>query len=150
MKVYSRPLNDGEMFCTSIKAAKSVFQNTEVKLCFGEFGRQYNPYKNEFGYGYYKKNIKGTVVASMILHPGVNSPLLGFYVVKSYSISDSMKDYFEKDILYKLATEAKEDQIFGLVDATYEKIPENIMNLAKSMYISPNEEWIMNDMETLK
>ena len=102
MKVYSRPLNDGEMFCTSIKAAKSVFQNTEVKLCFGEFGRQYNPYKNEFGYGYYKKNIKGTVVASMILHPGVNSPLLGFYVVKSYSISDSMKDYFEKDILYKL------------------------------------------------
>ena len=58
MKVYSRPLNDGEMFCTSIKAAKSVFQNTEVKLCFGEFGRQYNPYKNEFGYGYYKKNIK--------------------------------------------------------------------------------------------
>lgn len=102
MKVYSRPLNDGEMFCTSIKAAKSVFQNTEVKLCFGEFGRKYNPYKNEFGYGYYKKNIKGTVVASMILHPGVNSPLLGFYVVKSYSISDSMKDYFEKDILYKL------------------------------------------------
>jgi len=102
MKVYSRPLNDGEMFCTSIKAAKSVFQNTEVKLCFGEFGRQYNPYKNEFGYGYYKKNIKGTVVASMILHPGVNSPLLGFYVVKSYSISDSMKDYFEKDILCKL------------------------------------------------
>jgi len=90
------------MFCTSIKAAKSVFQNTEVKLCFGEFGRQYNPYKNEFGYGYYKKNIKGTVVASMILHPGVNSPLLGFYVVKSYSISDSMKDYFEKDILCKL------------------------------------------------
>ena len=26
MKVYSRPLNDGEMFCTSIKAAKSVLQ----------------------------------------------------------------------------------------------------------------------------
>ena len=102
MKIYSRPLNDGEMFCTSIKAAKSVFQDTEVKLCFGEFGRQYNPYKNEFGYGYYKKNIKGTVVASMILHPGVKSPLLGFYVIKSDSISDSMKDYFETDVLCKL------------------------------------------------
>ena len=102
MKVYSRPLNEGETFCTSIKTAKAIFRDTEVKLCFGEFGRQYNPYKNEFGYGYYKKNIKGTVVASMILHPGVNSPLLGFYVVKSDSVSDSMKDYFEKDMLCKL------------------------------------------------
>ena len=102
MKVYYRPINEGETFCTSIKKAKSVFQNTEIKLCFGEFSKQYNPYKNEIGYGYYKKNIFGNVVVQMVLHPGVNCPLLSFYVVKSRDFTDELKVKFQNDILYQL------------------------------------------------
>lgn len=102
MKVYYRPINEGETFCTSIKNAKSIFQNTEIKLCFREFSRQYNPYKNEIGYGYYKRNIFGTVVAKMVLNPGVNCPLLSFYVVKSKEFTDELKTSFQNDILYQL------------------------------------------------
>ena len=102
MKIYSRSINAGETFCTSIKNAKVVFENTEVKLCFGEFRREYNPYKNEIGFRYYKRNIHGQVVANMILEPSVNCPLLSFYVVKSNSISNSMKNDFENDVLYRL------------------------------------------------
>lgn len=95
MKVYSRPINTDETFCTSIKTAKSIFENTNVKLCFGEFRRQYVPHKNEIGYAYWKKNILGKVVAKMILEPSVDSPLLSFYVVKSTDVSNSMKKEFE-------------------------------------------------------
>ncbi len=102
MKIYSRPINEGETFCTSIKAAKNIFKNTEVKLCFGEFSREYNPYKNEIGYGYYKKNILGTVVAKMVLHPGVNCPLLCFYVINSKDISIELINTFQNDILQQL------------------------------------------------
>jgi len=102
MKVYSRPINAGETFCTSIKTAKSIYENTEIHLCFGEFGRQYNPHKNEIGFGYYSKNIRGKVVANMILHPGVDCPLLSFYVIKSNDISTELKNHFQHDILYQL------------------------------------------------
>ena len=34
-----------------------------------------------------------------------------------------------KDILYKLAAEAQDYQVFGLMDATYEKIPDNITTI---------------------
>ena len=102
MKIYSRPINTGETFCTSIKTAKTVFKNTEIKLCFGEFERKYNPYKNEFGYGYYKKKIRGTVVAEMILQPGVNSPLLSFYVLKSNEISIELINDFQNNVLHQL------------------------------------------------
>lgn len=102
MKIYSRPINAGETFCTSINVAKSVFDNTEVKLCFGEFSRQYIPHKNEIGYGYYKRNICGTVVAQMILHPNVNCPLLCFYVIKSKDISGELKNVFQNDVLHQL------------------------------------------------
>ena len=102
MKINYRPLNSGESFYTSVKAAKAIFKNTEIKLCFGAYGRQYCPYKNEFGYGYYKKNIHGTVVATTFLHPGVKYTLLNFYVVKSESISSTLRDIFENDILHKL------------------------------------------------
>ncbi len=34
-----------------------------------------------------------------------------------------------KDILFKLAPEANEDQLFGLIDDTYENIPENITTI---------------------
>ena len=99
MKVYSRSINTGETFCTSLKAAKSIFENTEVKLCFGEFSREYNPHQNEIGFGYYKKNIAGQVVAHMVLEYGVNCPLLKFYVIKSNIISVSLKDDFEHNVL---------------------------------------------------
>ena len=102
MKIYSRSINAGETFCTSIRNAKDVFENTEVKLCFGEFKRKYDPYKNEIGFGYYKRNIHGQVVATMILEPGVNCPLLSFYVVKSSSISNSTKNDFENNVLYRI------------------------------------------------
>ena len=102
MKVYSRPINAGETFCTSIKTAKSVFKNTEIELCFAEFGRKYNPHNNEFGFGYYKKNIRGKVVASMILHPGVNCPMLAFYVFKSNEISIELINNFQNNVLYQL------------------------------------------------
>ena len=102
MKIYSRSINSGETFCTTINTAKSVFKDTEVKLCFGEFGRQYNPYKNEIGFGYYTKNIKGKVVASMVLNPGVDCPLLCFYVIKSKDISVELKDNFKNNILLQL------------------------------------------------
>ncbi len=102
MKVYSRPINTGEAFCTSIKTAKSIFENTEVKLCFGEFRRQYIPYKNEFGFGYYKKNISGIVVATMTLEPSVKCPLLSFYVLKSNAFSEALKKHFENEVLYRL------------------------------------------------
>ena len=102
MKVYSRPLNQGEKFCVSIKAAKDTFQNTEIKLCFGEFRRHYVPYPNEIGYSYYKKNIKGVVVAGMVIHPGVHDPLLSFYVVKAETVSDILQSRFEKDVLPQL------------------------------------------------
>lgn len=102
MKIYSRSINAGETFCTSIQNAKDVFETTDVKLCFGEFRRKYNPHKNEIGYGYYKRNIHGQVVANMILEPAVSCPLLKFYVVKSSSISNSMKVDFEKNVLYTI------------------------------------------------
>ena len=102
MKVYSRPLNPGESFCTRIKTAKELFKNTEVKLCFGEFRRYYRPYPNEIGYTYYKKNIRGEVVAHMVIHPGVDCPLLSFYVVKATTISNEMQSKFEKVVLPKL------------------------------------------------
>ena len=101
MKIYSRPINTGETFCTSIKTAKSFFENTNIKLCFGEFRRQYVPHKNELGYAYWKKNIQGKVVAKTTLEPGVDSPLLSFYVVKSTDVSNLMKEEFE-NVLYKL------------------------------------------------
>ena len=104
MKVLSRPLNVGETFCTSIKKAKAVFNCTDIKLCFGAFSRYYNPYENEFGYYYYKKNIHGTVVAQIILHPGVTSPLLKFYVLKSTLKSTQLKSEFEDAVLQKLFT----------------------------------------------
>lgn len=102
MKIYYRPINFGETFCTSVKNAKDVFKNTEVKLCFGEFKREYRPYKNEIGYGYYKKNIHGKVIASMILEPSVICPLLKFYVLKSDDISNSIKSDFENNVLLQL------------------------------------------------
>ena len=102
MKIYYRPINIGETFCTSIKVAKSLFKNTEVKLCFGEFARQYNPYKNEIGYGYYKKHIFGTVVVTMVLHPKVSCPLLCFYVVKSKEFPDELRNIFQNDVLHQL------------------------------------------------
>ena len=102
MKVYYRPINNGETFCTSIKKSKSVFQNTEIKLCFGEFSKQYNPCKNEIGYAYYKRNIFGIVVAETVLQPGVECPLLSFYVVKSKDFTDELKEKFQNDILYQL------------------------------------------------
>ncbi len=102
MKIYYRTLNAGETFCTSMKNAKDVFKNTGVKLCFGEFRRKYDPYENEIGVGYYKRNIRGQVVANMILEQGVNSPLLKFYVVKSGNISNSTKNDFENNVLYRI------------------------------------------------
>lgn len=102
MKIYSRPINAGETFCTSIKTAKSVFNNTEIELCFAEFRRNYNPYSNEFGFGYYKKNIRGKVVANMILHPRVNCPLLSFYVLKSNEVSIELINDFQNNVLHQL------------------------------------------------
>ena len=99
MKVYSRPINTGETFCTSIKAAKSLFENTDVKLCFGEFRRQYNPYTNEFGFGYYKKNIYGTVVATMTLEPNVKCALISFYILKPNTFSMSLKTACHRALL---------------------------------------------------
>lgn len=101
MKIYSRAINVDETFCTS-KKAKDVFENTEVKLCFGEFRKKYDPYQNEIGFGYYKRNIHGQVVSNMILEPGVKCPMLKFYVVKSNGISKSTKDDFENNVLYRL------------------------------------------------
>lgn len=102
MKIYSRPINIGETFCTSIKSAKTVFKSTEINLCFGEFSRKYNPYKNEFGYVYYKNNIHGTVVAKMILQPGVNCPMLAFYVLKSNEVSIELINDFQNNVLHQL------------------------------------------------
>ena len=96
MKIYYRPVNSGETFCVSVKTAKSIFKDTNVKLCFGEFQRHYIPHNNEFGYAYWKKNISGAVVAQTILEPGVDCPLLCFYVVKSTDVSPSLKNDFEK------------------------------------------------------
>lgn len=102
MKIYSRAINIGETFCTSKKQAKNVFENTEVKLCFGAFRKKYTPYQNEIGYGYYKRNIHGQVVSNMILEPGVNCPMLKFYIVKSDGLSSSTRDDFESNVLYRL------------------------------------------------
>ena len=99
MEIKIRPLNTGESFLCSIKKAKEVFRDTSVTLSFAYTSRIYGTFSRTPDAFYLKNKIKGTVVASMAMHPTEKTPLLCFYVLKKKDISSQIQHEFETKFL---------------------------------------------------
>ena len=99
MKVKVRPLNEGETFCCSLRKAKEVFRNTDVYLDFSYLGRDYSTWAETPDAYFWKRNVKGRIVASMLTHSGTESPILSFYVVKEDIFPIECKMEFEQKYL---------------------------------------------------
>ena len=101
MKIESRPINNGETFCCSIKAAKEIFNNTSVTLSFAFVG----PHVSFIGHGPFnpwcRKNVKGNVVAIMNTYPNVSNCTLFFFVEKEAKMTSELKKQFEQEFLPK-------------------------------------------------
>ena len=99
MIINARPLNKNEIFCCNINDIKEFFKDTEIRLNLGGTKHFILYYKNM---SYFRKNIKGKIVAEMFVQ--VRNPKAGinFYVFKENEISDNLKKEFAKTILPKL------------------------------------------------
>ena len=95
MKIRVRPLNNGESFCCSVKAAKHIFQDTGVILNFAFHSRDYGTFAHTPAAYYFKNHIKGRVVASLYAHSDTEDSILSFYVLKQETISLKLKCEFE-------------------------------------------------------
>lgn len=104
MECHVRPLNKGEFFCCSIKKAKEIFGNTEVYLDFAYLGRNYKTFSETADGYYWKNNIKGRVIASLMMRVRDASPILSFYVIKSDEFSEALREEFETKYLCRFYT----------------------------------------------
>ena len=95
MEIKSRPLNSGEVFPCSYSEAKKMFLNTPIILNFAYTSRVYGTFLNTPDYFFAKKNIKGTVIASMYMRPLETRPMLCFYVLKEHQYSNQLRKEFE-------------------------------------------------------
>lgn len=99
MKVKIRPLNKGELFPCTLKRAKELFEETAVILDFAHTGRTYVTFANTPSGFYLKNEIKGIVIASMYMYPGIKDPLLSFFVLKKTEFTFQLQDEFENKYL---------------------------------------------------
>lgn len=102
MKIYYKKCNINEKYCCTLKVVKEIFNDTKIKINFGAFGRKYNPLSNEPGYNYFKKKIKGDIIAKLFVEYGNCNPMLSFYVVKEESFTTNLKEEFENKILLEM------------------------------------------------
>ena len=99
MKIYSKPVNNGETFCCRMKPVKDLFRNTPISISFAGLGREYGAWINTPYYAYMKNRIKGRVVCEMTLTSGCNNAILCFYPLKNELITDNLKRQFEQEFL---------------------------------------------------
>ena len=75
MEVKVRPLNRGETFCCSVKTAKEMFKNTDIYLDFAYLGRNYRTWAETPDAYYWKRNVKGRILATMQTRSGEARPI---------------------------------------------------------------------------
>jgi hypothetical protein len=95
MEIKSCPLNRGEVFPCSYAKAKKIFINTPVILNFAYTSRIYGTFCNTPDRFFVKKNINGTIIASMYMRPMEIRPMLCFYVLKEHQYSNQLRKEFE-------------------------------------------------------
>ena len=101
MKIYSYKTK--EHFCCSIKKVKEFFSNTEIHVSFGFLSKQYCTSIKSPNHYFYKKNIKGQVIADLQMENGMKSPIIGFYSFKLKGQDYlSIVNEFENEILPKI------------------------------------------------
>lgn len=103
--VNKRSLNEGETFCCNIHDAKMIFNENyfidiDFRLNFGHVSREFQPWPNI--YSFVRKNVKGNVIAYMVLDTKKRSGGINFYVIKSKDFNDEKRKQFKKTILPKL------------------------------------------------
>lgn len=101
MKIQIRPLNKGETFCCSVRAAKEMFKNTDINLNFAFYSRDYGTFAHSPDAYYLKNNIKGRVIAALYAHNKTTHTNLSFYVIKKNEFTQKIIEDFEKSFLPK-------------------------------------------------
>ena len=103
MKIYNKPINKNEVFCCSLKAAKAVFNDTEISLNFAGLGRSFAAFAESPIWYYVKRNVKGNIIAELNMTGGFSTAaILSFYVFNNNVFSKEIIELFEGTYLYKL------------------------------------------------
>ena len=99
MKIDSRPLNKGETFCCSMRAAKELFRNYDITLNFSCYGRDFGTFAETPDRYYVERNVKGRIVSSLYMRTNDKSAILSFYVLKEENYSPELRTQYEKEFL---------------------------------------------------
>ncbi len=78
MTVKTRPLNQGEKFCCSMKKVKELFADTDVTLDFGYLGREYVTFGHTKDAYYMENHVKGKVLMSFYMTENYPEPIIVF------------------------------------------------------------------------
>ena len=99
MRILSRPLNKGETFCCSMRAAKELFRNYDITLNFSYLGRDFGTFAETPDRYYVERNVKGRIVSSLYMYTNQARPILSFYVLKEENYSPELRTQYEKEFL---------------------------------------------------
>ena len=78
MKIDSRPLNKGETFCCSMRAAKELFRNYNITLNFSYLGRDFGTFAETPDRYYVERNVKGRIVSSLYMRTNDKNAILSY------------------------------------------------------------------------
>ena len=103
MKVYTKMINKGEVFCCSVKDVKSIFNDTAIILNFGALGsRDFKPWHSALNPGYFNKNITGIVIAGLKMCNRQEDPIFSFFVLRQEEWTNELRKEFNEKYLTQL------------------------------------------------
>jgi hypothetical protein len=82
-----------------VKKAKDLFRDTEIQLDFAYLGRDFREFAERPVTYYWKRNIKGRIIASLYMSIKQKKPILSFRVLKENVFSNELKTEFEQSFL---------------------------------------------------
>ena len=102
MQVHFRPTNRGETRGCSLKEIKSIFANTELRVCFDEASAEKLDV-HKFGVAkYIKKNVSGPILCKLTTWTHHASSELVLYVIKERIFPEELRQNFIVECLPKL------------------------------------------------